>query len=83
MRTLIAVAIGLAAAFAFVYAARVLHRSPASGALVFIACWFVFSGFDLAAGVRAGYSMVDELGIHLLVFILPATGAWAGARLLS
>ncbi len=83
MRTLIVVVIGLAAALAFVYGARALQRSPAAGALVFIGCWFVFCGIDLAAGVRAGYTIVDELGIHLLVFLAPAAAAWAAARMLA
>ncbi len=73
--------IGLAAAFA--YAARAMHRSPGVGAFVFIVCWFVFSGVDLVAGVRAGYSLVEELGIHLLLFIVPAAGAWLAARFQS
>ena len=61
MRTLIVAAIGLAAAFAFAYAARAAHRSPASGALVFVACWFVFCGVDIIVGVRAGYALAEEL----------------------
>ncbi|MEZ5398480.1 MAG: hypothetical protein R2729_02360 [Bryobacteraceae bacterium] len=83
MRTLIVIAIGVAAAFGFAYAAHALRRGSATGALVFICCWFVFCGFDLATGVRAGYALVDELGIHLAVFIAPAAAAWAATRWLG
>ncbi len=83
MRTLIVVAIGLAVTFAFAYAAQALHRAPAVGAILFIPCWFVFCGLDLIVGVRSGYSLIEELGIHLVVFILPASGGWLAARLLA
>lgn len=76
-------AIGLAAAFASAYAAQALHRAPVVGSLLFIVGWFVFCGFDLMVGVRAGYSLVAELGIHLVVFIVPAAGGWLAARLLA
>jgi hypothetical protein len=80
MRTLIVVAIGLAAGLAFAYAAQAMHRAPVAGTLLFIACW---CGVDLMVGVRVGYSLVEELGIHLVVFIVPAAGAWLAARLLA
>ncbi len=83
MRTLIVLAIGVAAAAAFAYGAKAAGQRPGAGALVFTGLWFVFCGVDLGAGVRAGYSAVEELGIHLVLFIVPAAGAWAVARWLA
>ena len=80
MRTVIALAIGLALSFGFVFAAGFLGRSRVTGALLFIALWLVFCVIDYTNGVKAGYSAVEELGIHLLLFTLPAFGAWLFAR---
>ena len=83
MRTVIVVATGLVVSFGFVYAAGLLGRARVSGALLFIVLWFVFCAFDYSRGVKAGYSPVEELGIHIFLFAIPAVGAWLSARFLS
>jgi len=82
MRTLVVTAIGLILAGAFVFAASHLGKSKATGAIVFNVAWFLFCAVDYSNGVKAGYAEVDELGIHLLLFTVPAVGAWAAARFL-
>jgi hypothetical protein len=83
MRTLIAIVVGLALSFGFVFAATHLGKGKAFGAILFVMLWLIFCGVDFANGVKAGYSAVDELGIHLIVFIVPAFGAWLSARFLA
>jgi len=83
MRTLIVVLIGLVLSFAFVFMSSHLGRGKVTGAILFIGLWLVFCGFDYSNGVKAGYSAIDELGIHIALFTLPAIGAWLAARFLS
>jgi hypothetical protein len=82
MRTVIAIAVGLILAFGFVFAGNLLAKSKIAGAILFLGLWLIFCGVDYSNGVKAGYSAVDELGIHILVFALPAIGAWLAARFL-
>jgi len=83
MRTLIVVAIGLVLSVGFVFAASYLGKDKVIGAIVFISLWLIFCCFDYVNGVKAGYSAVGELGVHILLFVLPALGAWLAARFLS
>ena len=83
MRTLIAVAVGLVLSFGFVFASNSLGKGKFAGAILFTGLWLVFCVVDYLNGVKAGYSAIDELGIHLLVFTLPAFGSWLAARLLA
>lgn len=80
MRTLIAVTIGLISSIGFVYVSKAIGRTPVSGAIAFIAVWLIFCVVDYSNGVKAGYSPLEELGIHLIVFAVPAVGAWLAAR---
>jgi uncharacterized membrane protein len=80
MRTLIAVIIGLVLSFGFVFASHFLGRSKLVGAFLFVGLWLVFCVVDYLNGVKAGYSAMDELGIHALIFIVPALSAWLAAR---
>jgi hypothetical protein len=82
MRTVIAVTVGLVLAFGFVFASNLLGKNKVAGAILFLALWLVFCAVDYSNGVKAGYSAVDELGIHIFVFALPAIGAWLAARFL-
>jgi hypothetical protein len=82
MRTLIVVVIGLALSFGFVFASSHLGRGKLTGAIVFIAAWLIFCAFNYSNSVKAGYSATDELGIHILLFVVPASGAWLAARFL-
>jgi hypothetical protein len=82
VRTVIVLAIGLVIALAFVFAASHLGKTKVAGAILFIAVWLIFCAFDYSQGLKAGYAAVDELGIHLILLIIPAFGAWAAARFL-
>jgi hypothetical protein len=83
MRTLIVIVTGLALSCSFAFAGRAMGRGAIAGALVFIVLWFLFCAFDYVGGLRAGYSALDELGIHILLFTLPTLAAWLSARWLS
>ena len=80
MRTLIVLAIGIVAAFGFVYVSKAIGRGSVSGALDFICVWLIYTAIDYGRGVKAGYSPLEELGIHLLIFTIPAFAAWLAAR---
>jgi hypothetical protein len=82
VRTLIVATMGLLLSGAFVFAFSHLARSKTTGAIVFIAAWLIFCVFDYSNGVKGGYPAIDELGIHILIFVVPATGAWIMARFL-
>jgi hypothetical protein len=83
VRTLIVLLIGLALSVGMVYAGKALGRGTVNGALLFIGLWMIFTVIDYYAGVNSGYSALEELGIHLVVFIVPAVGAWLAARWLA
>lgn len=81
MRTLIVIAIGLALSLAFVFGANAVKQSKAAGAYAFIGVWLIFCIVDFCIGVfRAGYSPKDELGIHLVIFAIPAVVAYYFSR---
>ena len=82
MRTLIVIAIGLALSLAFVFAAGTLDKSKTTGAYFFIALWLGFCVIDFFLGVRAGYAPREELGIHAVLFTIPALSAYLMARFL-
>jgi hypothetical protein len=82
VRTLIVLAVGLVIALAFVFAAGHLGKTKVAGAILFIGVWLIFCAFDYSQGLKAGYAAVDELGIHLILLVIPAFGAWAAARFL-
>jgi hypothetical protein len=82
MRTLIVATMGLVLSGAFVFAFNHLGKSKTTGAIVFIAVWLIFCAVDYSNGVKAGYAAIDELGIHILLFVVPTIGAWATARFL-
>jgi hypothetical protein len=82
MRTLIVVGVGVALALGAVFAFSHLGKGKVTGALVFLAVWLIFCCVDYTNGVKAGYAAVDELGIHIVLFAVPALGAWFAARFL-
>ncbi len=83
MRTLVVAGIGLVLAFGFVYAAKMMGKGTVAGAIAFLAVWLIFCANDFSRGVSAGYSALDELGIHLVLFAVAGFGAWAAARWLA
>lgn len=82
MRTIAVIVIGLILSGVFVFAASHFGRAKVTGAIVFIVIWFIFCSVDYSNGVKAGYAAVDELGIHILLFAVPAVGGWAATHFL-
>lgn len=74
MRTLIFIAVGLA------LAALLMRLIPATqrvvGASLFTVAWLAVSAWNLRGGLAQGYSLAEELPIHLALFGLPVMGAW-------
>ena len=77
MHMLIAVVAGLVALALFYFGARLLGRSGADGAFVFIWVWLAASLLNAAVGVfRAGIPVINEIGAFILIFGIPAAAAW-------
>lgn len=74
MRTLVLILIGLAVLAAMTGLSRPARRPLA--ALVFIGLWLVACAINLAVGLSHGYALGEELGIHLVLFGVPAAAAW-------
>jgi len=75
VRTAIIIAIGLLVLAVFVLLPRLAGRPEwsATGAKIFIALWLAAALVNLWIGVsRAGYTVLEELPIFLLIFALPA-----------
>jgi hypothetical protein len=76
MRTAIIIVIGFLLLGICLFVPRLLGRSMVIGAQAFIALWFVAAAVNLWLGVsRAGYTVMEELPIFLLIFALPAAAA--------
>ena len=77
MHTLVATLVGF---IALGFYAR-LSKPLAAGARRFIGVWLGACILHLGYGVLgAGYSLVSELGVHAIVFGLPAITAWILSR---
>lgn len=73
MRTLIIILVGLALLGVAVALARSGWRGRA--ALAFIPVWLAASGVNLSIGLSHGYSLREELLVHLFLFGIPALAA--------
>jgi len=81
MRTVIVIVIGLILSLAFVLGANFINKGKSTGAYLFMGLWLIFCIVDYCIGVfKAGYSPLDELGIHLIIFAVPAAAAYFLAR---
>jgi hypothetical protein len=84
MRTLLMTVIGVAFAVAFDIVVAALHQRGKSrrndGALLFIWIWLAITIVDLWVGVEEGHAVSLELGVHVLIFIVPAAAAWYLSR---
>jgi hypothetical protein len=84
MRTLLMTVIGLALAVAFDAVFGMLHRRGksrgADGARLFIWIWLAITSVDFWVGVEEGNAVSLELGVHTLIFIVPAAAAWYLSR---
>ncbi|ARB46121.1 hypothetical protein [Alloalcanivorax xenomutans] len=76
MRTLIFIAAGLLLLGMLQLFSRPHWRGRA--ALGFIVVWLLVSAVNLSQGLRAGYTLGEELLVHLFLFGIPALAAlWA------
>ena len=84
MRTLLMTVIGLALAVAFDVVLEMLRRRGksrgADGAQLFIWIWLAITSVDFWVGVEEGHGVSLELGVHALIFIVPAAAAWYLSR---
>jgi hypothetical protein len=85
MHTLRITLIGLILLSLFVFVAAQInqrkYRPAVDGAFLFIWVWLVVSVANFCVGVLiAGYSVLTELGVHVVVFGLPAGVAWFLSR---
>ena len=84
MRTLLMTVIGVAFAVAFDIVVAVLQQRGKSrrtdGALLFIWIWLAITIVDFWVGVEEGHGVLLELGVHALIFVVPAAAAWYLSR---
>lgn len=81
MRTVLFILVGLALLAAVLMLAPAAWRSRL--ALGFIAVWLVASGINFGIGLSHGYSLREELVVHLFLFGGPALAALACWRWLG
>ncbi|MCW5605986.1 MAG: hypothetical protein KIT18_15705 [Burkholderiales bacterium] len=74
MRTLIFVLAGLAIVFIAMWLVPAARRALA--AWVFSAAWLAVSLVNLSIGLSHGYSLREELLVHLVLFGVPVLAAW-------
>ena len=85
MHTLRLTLTGLILLSVFVFVAAQINqrkgRTAVDGAWIFIWVWLVVSTLNFFVGVFvAGYSVAMEVGVHVVVFGLPAGVAWYLSR---
>lgn len=78
MRTLILLAIGLAILAFMLWISTPARKRLA--AWIFTGVWLLFTLFNLRTGLSHGYSLQEELPIHVLLFAVPAVAAWWFSR---
>jgi hypothetical protein len=80
MRTLIAIMIGVVVLLAVLVGAAEINRRRQNemldGPRIFIWVWLVACIVDFWVGAFTGHRVSVELGLHLLIFIVPAALAW-------
>lgn len=74
MRTLILILVGLVVATSAIRLAKPGKRRFV--AWMFCAFWLLAALVNLSVGLSHGYSLREELPIHLLLFGMPALAAW-------
>lgn len=74
MRTVIFIATGLMLAALALRLAPAAHRALVAGAFTLV--WFCVSAWNLRTGLSHGYTLAEELPIHVALFGLPVAAAW-------
>jgi predicted Co/Zn/Cd cation transporter (cation efflux family) len=81
VRTFVAIGIGLILLIVVaVLAARRDQEARQKAFAAYGAVWFVLCVLDAVVGVIAGYSIGEELLIHMVIFVVPAMAAFLVAR---
>ena len=84
MRTLLMTATGIVLALAFDPIAATLDRRgvgrTVDGARLFTWIWLAVAIVDFWIGVEEGHALSLELGVHAVIFIVPAAVAWYLSR---
>lgn len=76
MRTVLAIVVGLVILGVwYAIARRRGGRAVSTSLAAFGVVWFIACVVDLFIGVWHGYSWVDELLIHLVIFAIPVAAA--------
>jgi hypothetical protein len=80
MRTLIAIMIGVVVLLAVLVGAAEINRRRQADSLdgprIFIWVWLAACIVDFWVGAFTGHRVSVELGLHLVIFIVPASLAW-------
>ena len=74
MRTVVFIAVGLVLAALLLRLAPASQRMSAAG--IFTVAWLGVSAWNLRTGLSHGYSLAEELPIHLAMFGVPVALAW-------
>ncbi len=74
MRTMILVAAGMALACLLLWLVPVVHRTLA--VCIFTVVWVGVVVWNLRIGLSHGYSVSEELPIHLVLLLIPTALAW-------
>lgn len=81
MRTVLAIVLGLVIVGVwYAVARRRGARATSTSLAAFGIVWFIACVVDVFVGVWSGYSWVDELLIHLVIFAVPVAAAVLLAR---
>ncbi len=74
MRTMIFIIVGLVLAALLMRLVPAAHRTLAAGA--FTVVWLGVAALNLRTGLSQGYTLAEELPIHLVLFGVPTAVAW-------
>lgn len=74
MRTIVFILTGLAIVAVLMWLAPAARRALAAWA--FAAIWLAVSAWNLSIGLSHGYSLREELAVHLVLFGIPVLAAW-------
>lgn len=74
MRTLILLVVGVAVAYVFYRCAPAGRRKLAAGGFTLL--WLAVCAWNLYTGLAHGYSLAEEVPIHLVLFGVPTALAW-------
>lgn len=87
MRSVIIMSLGLILWAASLATAKFLGNlnplAKSTTTYIFIGIWFVLSSLNLYYGTKAGYTVLEELPIFLMIFLIPSLVAFFVQRKFS